>query len=89
MEAIGEWKLVWRKQRNQWVAREKGGKRRQIALKTDNEEQAKMLLKQKLGAEVLPEENRQHHRDGEGTPQSCGPGDGRALCPSFHLPLRL
>ena len=60
MEAIGEWKLVWRKQRNQWVAREKGGKRRQIALKTDNEEQAKMLLKQKLGAEVLPEENRQH-----------------------------
>ena len=38
MEAIGERKLVWRKQRNQWVAREKGGKRRQIALKTDNEE---------------------------------------------------
>ena len=60
MEDIKNWKLVWRKQRNKWVAREKGGKRRQIALKTDNEEQAKMLLKQKLGAEVLPEENRQH-----------------------------
>ena len=38
MEAIREWKLVWRMQRNQWVAREKGGKRRQIALGTDNEE---------------------------------------------------
>ena len=54
------WKLVFRAERKTWVAREKGGKRRQIALGTDNEEQAKVLLKQKVGAEVLPEENRQH-----------------------------
>ena len=60
MEATGEWKLVWRKQRNQWVAREKGGKRRQISLGTADEEHAKLILKKKLGLVDTLKENLEH-----------------------------
>jgi len=60
MEDIKNWKLVWRKQRNKWVAREQGGKRRQISLGTTDEEHAKLILKKKLGLVNSPKENLEH-----------------------------
>ena len=53
-----KWKLM--QHRGVWYAREVGGNRRRISLKTKDEEQAKLNLRIELGEEILPEENRKH-----------------------------
>ena len=54
------WKLVFRAERNTWVAREKGGKRRRMNLNTADEATAELLLKKKLGLVNTPQENLEH-----------------------------
>jgi len=57
---LQDWNLVWRAERNVWAAREKGGKRRRLTLKTTDQRQAEVLLLDKVGAKVMPREERQH-----------------------------
>ena len=45
---LQDWNLVWRAERNVWAAREKGGKRRRLTLKTTDERQAEVLLLDKV-----------------------------------------
>jgi hypothetical protein len=57
------WKLM--QHRGVWYAREAGGKRSRISLRTKDEEQAKLNLKKELGEEILPEENVKHFELGK------------------------
>jgi hypothetical protein len=72
METGTEWKLA--KNRDTWGARQIGGKRKWISLRTKDKDQAELLFARKYGADVLPEENRKHLELGKAHLNLVDPG---------------